>query len=70
VRSPTCRPSSNGWITSPILIPAALYTNDVREFVAFFGLRSFAELRGISRAHVIAWRKDLESRMVKRRQER
>jgi hypothetical protein len=33
-------------------------------------LRSFAELRGISRAHVIAWRKDLESRMVKRRQER
>jgi integrase/recombinase XerD len=42
------------------------YTNDVREFVTFFGLRSFTELRGISRAHVIAWRKDLESRIVKR----
>jgi hypothetical protein len=30
------------------------YKNDVDEFVAFSGLRSFAELRGISRAHVIA----------------
>ena len=38
------------------------YKNDVDEFVAFSGLRSFAELRGISRAHVIAWRKDLEKR--------
>jgi integrase/recombinase XerD len=40
------------------------YKNDVDEFVAFSGLRSFAELRGISRAHVIAWRKDLESRKL------
>jgi integrase/recombinase XerD len=38
------------------------YKNDVDEFVAFSGLRSFGELRGIIRAHVIAWRKDLESR--------
>src|SRR6202011_6033461 len=38
------------------------YKNDVAEFVAFTRLRSFAELRGISRAHVIAWRKNLESR--------
>jgi hypothetical protein len=43
------------------------YKNHVDEFVArarrppglvhFSGLGSFAELRGISRAHVIAWRK-------------
>ena len=32
------------------------------EFSAFTGLRQPAELRTITRAHVIAWRKDLESR--------
>jgi integrase/recombinase XerD len=35
------------------------YKIDVEEFIAFGGI---AELRAISRAHVIAWRKDLEKR--------
>src|SRR5277367_3026781 len=38
------------------------YKNDVGEFSAFTGLRQSAELRSITRAHVIAWRKHLESR--------
>ena len=38
------------------------YKNDVGEFSAFTGLRQPAELRTITRAHVIAWRKHLESR--------
>ena len=32
------------------------------EFSAFAGLRGPAELRTVTRAHVIAWRKDLEAR--------
>src|SRR5208337_2370263 len=38
------------------------YKIDVGEFSAFVGLRGPAELRTITRAHVIAWRKDLEAR--------
>jgi integrase/recombinase XerD len=38
------------------------YRNDVSEFSAFAGLRGPAELRTVTRAHVIAWRKDLEAR--------
>ncbi len=38
------------------------YQQDVAAFFAFAGLRDFTELRNIARAHVIAWRKDLESR--------
>jgi integrase/recombinase XerD len=40
------------------------YKNDVEEFVGFTGLRGIAELRDITRAHVIAWRKDLEKRAL------
>jgi integrase/recombinase XerD len=40
------------------------YKNDVEEFVSFTGLRGIAELRGVTRAHVIAWRKDLEQRTL------
>lgn len=36
------------------------YENDVGEFSAFMGIRRPAELRTIDRAHVIAWRKELE----------
>src|SRR5271169_6712359 len=36
--------------------------NDVGEFSAFAGLGGPAELRTVTRAHVIAWRKDLEAR--------
>ncbi|MBC7820657.1 MAG: tyrosine-type recombinase/integrase [Planctomycetaceae bacterium] len=38
------------------------YKNDVSEFFAFAGLKGSAELREVVRAHVIAWRKDLEAR--------
>ena len=38
------------------------YKIDVSEFSAFAGLRGPAELRTVARAHVIAWRKDLEAR--------
>jgi site-specific recombinase XerD len=40
------------------------YKVDVEEFIAFAGLRGIAELRNITRAHVIAWRKDLEKRVL------
>ena len=40
------------------------YKIDVEEFIAFAGLRGVAELRTITRAHVIAWRKDLEKRAL------
>ena len=40
------------------------YRNGVEEFSAFTGLRQPAELRGIIRAHVIVWRKHLESRAL------
>src|SRR5215471_20067665 len=35
---------------------------DVEEFIAFAGLGGLAELRAVTRAHIIAWRKDLECR--------
>jgi integrase/recombinase XerD len=38
------------------------YKIDVGEFSAFAGLRHPAELRVVTRAHIIAWRKHLESR--------
>src|ERR1700691_1694782 len=38
------------------------YRNDLKEFMAFTGLRIPIELRLITRAHVIAWRKDLDRR--------
>jgi hypothetical protein len=40
------------------------YKNEVEDFVGFTGLRGIAELRGITRAHVLAWRKDLEKRAL------
>ena len=38
--------------------------NDVSEFFAFAGLKGSAEVRTVTRAHVIAWRKDLEGRQL------
>lgn len=38
------------------------YKTDASEFSLFTGIQNSAELRTITRAHVIAWRKDLESR--------
>jgi integrase/recombinase XerD len=41
------------------------YRNDVREFISFSGLGSYRELRSVARAHIIAWRKDMERRKLK-----
>ncbi|MGC3992001.1 MAG: tyrosine-type recombinase/integrase [Chthoniobacteraceae bacterium] len=38
------------------------YENDVRDFRQFVGIVAVAEFRAVKRAHVIAWRKQLESR--------
>jgi integrase/recombinase XerD len=38
------------------------YERDVKEFLAFIGIGGPGELRRVSRAHVIAWRKELEGR--------
>ena len=40
------------------------YKNDVREFIAYAGLRNYGELRSIARSHIIAWRKDMEQRAL------
>ena len=41
------------------------YKNDVREFIAYTGLKNYTELRSIVRAHIIDWRKDMEVRKLK-----
>ena len=38
------------------------YKIDVGEFMAFAGLTESSQLRTVTRAHVIAWRKDMEAR--------
>jgi integrase/recombinase XerD len=38
------------------------YRNDVKEFTAFAGVGRPEEMRRVTRAHLIAWRKDLERR--------
>lgn len=38
------------------------YRNDLEEFMTFVGIASPEELRLVTRAHVLAWRKDLERR--------
>jgi hypothetical protein len=38
------------------------YQNDLEDFCGFVGLASADEFRVVSRAHVLAWRADLESR--------
>ena len=35
---------------------------DVAEFITFTNLKDHSALRTVARAHVIAWRKDMESR--------
>jgi integrase/recombinase XerD len=40
------------------------YKNDVREFIAYAGLRDYDELRSIARAHIIDWRRDMEQRAL------
>jgi integrase/recombinase XerD len=38
------------------------YRNDLKEFMAFIGITVPAEFRLVTRAHILAWRKDLERR--------
>ncbi len=38
------------------------YQNDLQEFMRFVGISAPVELRLVTRAHVLAWRKDLERR--------
>ena len=40
------------------------YQNDLQNFMSFVGLRRVEEFRIVSRAHVIAWRKSLESQTL------
>jgi site-specific recombinase XerD len=40
------------------------YQNDVQEFMAYTGLENPAHFRDVSRAHVLAWRHDLERRAL------
>lgn len=40
------------------------YRNDLNEFMNFTGIRTPIELRLITRAHVIAWRTDLDRRQL------
>ncbi len=40
----------------------AAYQSDMKSFCSFIGIENGEELRKVTRAHVIAWRKDLESR--------
>lgn len=45
------------------LIPKpAAPIRSMSKFIGFAGVRGIAELRGITRGHVIGWRKDLEKR--------
>jgi integrase/recombinase XerD len=40
------------------------YKVDVAEFIAFTNLKDHSAVRTVARAHVIAWRKDMESRSL------
>ncbi len=40
------------------------YQNDVRQFMAFAGIRQPEEFRQVKRAHLIAWRKQMEGRAL------
>ncbi len=38
------------------------YRNDLQEFMTFVGITTPEELRLVTRAHIVAWRKDIERR--------
>jgi site-specific recombinase XerD len=40
------------------------YQNDLQEFMTVIGIRQPDEFRSVTRAHVLAWRKDLETRAL------
>lgn len=40
------------------------YRNDLQEFMTFTGIQQPEQFRNVTRAHLLAWRKDLESRAL------
>ena len=40
------------------------YKSDIEAFIAFYGIENPSELRQITRAHIIAWRKALEGQIL------
>jgi integrase/recombinase XerD len=60
VRRPRRRPPELEWLANITNAKTRrAYKDDVREFSAFTGLRQPAELRTVTRAHMIAWRSTL-----------
>ena len=41
-----------------------IYATALREFMAYVGIASVTEFRIVNRAHIIAWRKDLDARAL------
>ena len=57
-----CPPSWNGSNNITNLKTRRAYKVDVAEFIGFAGLPDHVALRTVARAHVIAWRKDMDAR--------
>jgi integrase/recombinase XerD len=58
-------PPEPGWFANiDNLHTRRAYRNDLKEFMTFAGIRTPIELRLITRAHVISWRKDLDTRKL------
>lgn len=57
-----CRQNWNGLPILPMNKPRRAYRNDVTEFSSFIGIQAPEEMRLVTRAHIIAWRKQFESR--------
>ena len=55
--------AAGGEEVSPIRVRSGP-TNAVRDFIRFTGISRPEEFRTVTRAHVIAWRDDLESREI------
>jgi hypothetical protein len=64
-RRPTSRLNSPVSVTScPPDGTRRAYRIDIHEFMAFMGIGQPEEFRKVTRAHVLAWRKDLEKKEV------
>ena len=55
-------PELEGFANRPNPRTRRAYPQDVRDFTAFVGITRPEEFRTVTRAHLIAWRKDLEAR--------
>jgi len=59
-----CPPKPSGLPTSTTRGQGRAYQIDIREFMQFVGIMKPEGFLGVTRAHVIAWRKDLERRVL------